>query len=46
VHVSKKVPGPELAPEDAIPEVLKTQIGDDQVSVPVTVIESGEFMFE
>jgi hypothetical protein len=46
VHVSKKVPGPELAPEDAIPEVLKAQIGDDQVSVPVTVIESGEFMFE
>jgi hypothetical protein len=46
VYVSRKVPEPELASEDAIPEVLEAQIGEDQISVPVTVIESGEFIFE
>lgn len=46
VYVSKKVPGAELSPEDAIPEVLEARVRDDQVEVPVTVIESGEFMFE
>ena len=46
VYVSEKVPRPELAPRDVIPEVLEAPAGDDQVSVPVTVIESGEFKFE
>jgi hypothetical protein len=46
VYVSKKVPRPQLALGDAIPEVLEAMTGDDQISVPVTVIESGEFTFE
>ena len=46
VYVSEKVPRPELAPEDTIPEVLEAAAGDDQVTVPVTVIESGEFTVE
>jgi hypothetical protein len=46
VYVSEKIPRPELAPGDAIPKVVEAAAGDDQVSVPVTVIESGEFKFE
>ena len=46
VYVSKRIPRKQLAPEEAIPEVLEVPAGDDRVSVPVTIIESGEFMFE
>jgi hypothetical protein len=40
VYVSQKNPDVEL------PESLDVPVGDSEVSVPVTVIESGEFTFE
>lgn len=46
VYVARKVPQAQLGPGEAVPEAVEVSDGGTQVSVPVTVIETGEFAFE